>query len=62
LVTSASAVHWSGGTGWRSSSGRAAASSDCETSGTFYGFVDNTITAATNTTDVTTAGPCTSRN
>ena len=29
---------------------------------TFYGFVDNTINAATNTTDVTMAGPYTWRN
>jgi hypothetical protein len=33
-----------------------------ETAGTFYGFVDNTIAAATNTTDVTMAGPYTWRN
>jgi hypothetical protein len=33
-----------------------------ESSGTFYGYVDNTITAATSTTDVTTPGPYTWRN
>ena len=32
-----------------------------ETSGTYYGFIDNTIKPATNTTDVTTAGPYTWR-
>ena len=33
-----------------------------ESAGTFYGFVDNTIKAATSTTDVTMAGPYTWRN
>jgi hypothetical protein len=57
------AVHWSGAPDGVPLRARvAAASSDCETRGTFYGFVDNTIAAATSTTDVTTAGPYTWRN